>query len=402
MDHLKPLFAKYMNDSCTTAEIKLLMQAFAEAENEKELKEAITVYLQNEVVANETEEEQDQRMLRIYSQMKPQLFTAPEAEAVVRPIGNYFKYSIAAAFFVCILTILYFYIPPGDTGKVANTEGIQQNDINPGTNKAVLTLADGSQISLTDAENGELTKQAGITVVKTADGQIVYETVGAPSNQQSVYNTISTPAGGQYQINLPDGSKVWLNAASSLKYPTVFNGQSRKVELRGEAYFEVAKLKNEQPDGTEGNLPFIVVSRGQEVTVLGTHFNINSYTDEPVVKTTLLEGRVKVISAAVSKILKPGQQAAVAGNIVVTDVDATLATDWKNGNFTFNDESIHTIMRKLARWYDIDVVYKGNVPDIYFGAEISRAKKLSEVLKVLETAGKIHFTIEGRRVTVMQ
>lgn len=397
MNDLKALFAKYMNDSCTTAEIKLLMQTFKEAENEVELKEAITAELQKDDEEQEEEALLDAKMLKIYSELKPLLIKNETPLKVVRPIRTYFKYSVAAA--VLVLCSVFAYLYFNAENEKANL--ITQNkpaDVNPGGNKAVLTLADGSEISLTDAGNGELARQAGIRVTKSADGQIVYEVTGKPAAQnETMYNMISTPAGGQYQINLPDGSKVWLNAESSLKYPTVFNKATREVELKGEAYFEIAR---------NVSMPFVVSTntsgKAQQVTVLGTHFNINSYTNEKETRTTLLEGKVKVAAGGESKTLQPGQQAILGETLQVANVDPMLAVDWKNGNFYFNDESIYSIMRKLARWYDIEVIYQGNVPDISFGAEMTRDKKLTEVLKVLERAGGIHFKIEGRRVTVMQ
>lgn len=397
MGHLKILFAKYMNDSCTTAEIKILLQTFNEVKNEAELKHAIALELQKEDGEHKDEEVLDARMSGIYERIRPSLDPVIRQEVPIHPIRKYFKYGIAAAVLIICSTFIYRYYKEEHTGDQLTAQH-QQNDVNPGGNKAILTLADGSQISLTDAGNGELARQSGIIVTKTADGHIVYEITGGATNQnEAVYNTISTPAGGQYQINLPDGSTVWLNAASSLKYPTVFNEAERKVELKGEAYFEVAKNTAK---------PFIVSTNGagkaQEVTVLGTHFNINSYADEAVTKTTLLEGSIKVSSLNATKILQPGQQSTLGNSLLVSNVDAALAVDWKNGYFNFDEESITSIMRKLARWYDIDVVYKGEVPTITFGAALSRDKKLSEILNLIQNTREIHFKIEGRRVIVMQ
>nr|WP_162988974.1 FecR family protein [Pedobacter schmidteae] len=397
MDHLKVLFKKYINDRCTTAEIELLMQAFNEAETEAELKSAITLELQREYDAQE-ELELDAKMLKLYEQLKPELKTEIVKKPATLLIGNYIKYSIAAAVLIICSVFIYRYSVPANLKDQVMVRQ-QQNDVAPGGNKAILTLADGTEISLTDAENGELTKQSGIVVTKTADGQIVYQITGegVSDAKASAYNTITTPAGGQYQINLQDGSTVWLNAGSSLKYPTIFNTHERKVELKGEAYFEIVKDKTK---------PFVVFTNGagkaQEVTVLGTHFNINCYDNEETTKTTLLEGSVKVKSGSAVVTLRPGQESRLAQGIQINDVDPNLAIDWKNGGFYFNDEDIYSIMRKLARWYDVEVVYKGNVPAVPFGAEIDRSKKLSEVLSLLEKSGGIHFKIEGRRVTVMQ
>lgn len=413
MDQLKALFAKYLDDSCTTVEIKLLMQHFSELKNEGELKTLIAAEMAKEGMVKEemakegmakdpdeqsAEAMLDERMLRIYDQLKPKLSPAVQAQTIIRPIRSYLRYAAAAAVILMVSAMFYFYTSHHQKDKYLNlTAQHQGNDVNPGGNKAVLTLADGSEISLTDAGNGELASQSGITITKTRDGELVYEVGKRNAANSKQYNTISTPAGGQYQINLPDGSKVWLNAMSSLKYPTLFDGTERKVTLSGEAYFEIAK---------DASRPFMVSSNraghAQEVTVLGTHFNIDSYADEAATKTTLLEGSVKVATGTASKILKPGQQSAVSDHIHVTEVDVNQVLDWKNGNFYFYDENIRTVMRKLARWYDVDVVYQGKVPNYGFDAEISRTKKLSEILKGFETTGQIHFKIEGRRVTVMQ
>ncbi|WP_159452659.1 FecR family protein [Pedobacter nyackensis] len=397
MSNLKGLFAKYMRDDCTTAEIRLLMQNFNEVGNEAELKQVIAAEMEKDTAVVD-DAELDARMQHIYSQLKPNLSPDAEIEKASRPLSGYFKYSIAAAVLIVVSAVFYFYINSGTTNQKGLTAQHQGNDVQPGGNKAILTLADGSKVSLTDADNGELARQAGMVVTKTKDGQLVYEVSDdMAGTTEVVYNTISTPAGGQYQINLPDGTTVWLNALSSLKYPIAFKDAVRKVVLTGEGYFEVAKNQRQ---------PFVVSTNGagkaQDVTVLGTHFNINSYQNEGVTKTTLLEGSVKVASSSRDHVmLNPGQQSILKNTFKVVEIDATQFIDWRNGNFVFNDESIESIMRKLERWYDVDVVYQGKIPDVDFGGEISRSKKLSEVLKVLETTRTVHFKIEGRRVTVM-
>lgn len=281
------------------------------------------------------------------------------------------------------------------------------NDIPPGGNDAILTLADGSKISLTDAGNGELLNTRGVSIVKTDNGQLVY-TVDPSSTvkeNEVTFNTITTPRGGQYQVNLPDGTKVWLNAATSLKFPTTFkNLKERKVELNGEAYFEVAKNKQQ---------PFKVLSlmsdfgRAQETEVLGTHFNINAYDDEPETKTTLLEGSIRVglrqnINKKYDVILAPGQQAILSNNNLKTlTVDTEEAIAWKNGNFVFANEGIESIMRKIARWYNVEVVYQGKITDNDFVGTVPRFKNISEALTILELTNTVHFKVEGRRITVM-
>lgn len=280
------------------------------------------------------------------------------------------------------------------------------NDVPPGGNDAVLTLADGSKISLTDADEGELLQAGGVRIVKAVDGQLIYSIDPARLKAQDAitFNTITTPRGGQYQVNLPDGTKVWLNAASSLKFPTTFTKlKERKVELSGEAYFEVAKHKEQ---------PFKVISaianssRAQEIAVLGTHFNINAYDDEPETKTTLLEGSVNVSARRGGKsesiLLIPGQQAVLTNSeLKMQAADTEEAVAWKNGNFVFNNERIESIMRKIARWYNVEVVYQGKITDNDFIGTVPRFKNISEALTILELTNTVHFKVEGRRITVM-
>ena len=303
--------------------------------------------------------------------------------------------SVAAAVAVfCALGLLFY---PKEVIVVAKNKAMVASDIAPGGNKAVLTLANGQKIILTDANNGTLAKQAGVQITKTADGQLVYTVLddsrsGSKTNDQ--FNTIETPKGGQYQVRLPDGSNVWLNAASALTYPSSFASEKpRKVDLRGEAYFEIAK---------DQLRPFIVKTSTQEVEVLGTHFNINSYTDEPAVKTTLIEGRVKVSAInGKDRILKPGQQSALTGsNMQIANIDPELAVAWKNSQFVFESDDIRYIMRMVSRWYNVEVEYVGSVPDSKFGGAVSRFENVSEVLKSLESTGRVKFKVEGKRIIV--
>lgn len=320
--------------------------------------------------------------------------TPPSGKSVWR-----LSMAAAAAVLVIALTAILFYRNYND---VAGPQ-IVKNDINPGKNKAVLTLANGQKISLTDALNGKLAQQAGVTISKTANGQLVYQAAPNASGKNTAeYNTIEAPRGGQWQVILPDGSKVFLNASSSLKYPVVFAAKERKVELKGEAYFEISHNKK---------APFRVRAKGQTVEVLGTHFNIMSYDDEKAVKTTLLSGSVKVssnaknasgVNAAEFLVLKPGEQSQVSsGNMkLIQDVDLEDVLAWKNGYFKFN-ENLRSIMTKVSRWYDVEVVYETQPdPEFKFKGEISRDKNISELLNMLDYTGNVHFKIEGRRVIV--
>ncbi|MBO9591950.1 MAG: DUF4974 domain-containing protein [Niabella sp.] len=274
----------------------------------------------------------------------------------------------------------------------------QQKEILPGGDRAVLTLADGSQIVLDSAANGKLASQGNTDIIKLANGQLAYKGTGGKANEL-LYNTMRTPRGGQYKLILPDGSKVWLNALSAIRYPASFTGNDRRVAIAGEVYFEVVK---------DPARPFKVSllpgsgKEGMEVEVLGTHFNVNAYSDELLANTTLLEGSVKVNQAAGSIVIRPGQQAQVnqGGKINVTsNVDVAGVVAWKDGHFIFRDTDLKTIMHQLTRWYDVDVQYAGNIPERYFTADISKNKTLSGVLKILEQSN-IHFEIQGRTITV--
>jgi ferric-dicitrate binding protein FerR (iron transport regulator) len=267
----------------------------------------------------------------------------------------------------------------------------QANDALPGTSKAVLTLADGTTVPL-DSGGNQLIAQQGAAIRQTG-GLLEYQPQQAGS--QPVYNILKTPRGGQFRIVLPDGSAVWLNAESSLRFPVAFTGAERRVEMTGEAYFEV------RPDAAK---PFRVqVTPQTEVAVLGTHFNINAYTNEPGISTTLLEGAVQVTAGSGSRRLSPGQQATVnsAGQIVVVqNADTEEATGWKNEIFYFRDADIQSVMRQLERWYDVEVEYRGRVPSRRFQGEIQRNLKLSDVLEGLRSTG-IGFSIEGKKIIVM-
>ncbi len=265
-------------------------------------------------------------------------------------------------------------------------------DIAPGGNRAVLTLGDGTEISLDSAGNGILARQGNAKVIKTANGELRYD---APQNGgQPVFNKIATPRGGQYAVTLPDGSRVWLNAASSLRYPAAFSDGGRVVELKGEAYFEVAK---------HAGRSFVVKVDGMEVKVLGTHFNIMAYDDEPVVKTVLLEGAVEVKKAGLAQRLKPGQGASLHRSNGVLEllpvVNTEEAVAWKNGFIHFEGSDIRSVMRQVMRWYNVEVVYKGNVPEHFTGI-VPRNVPVSQVLKILELTGEVHFEIKDRQIIV--
>jgi transmembrane sensor len=335
---------------------------------------------------------QDLDYLNIKQQMwlkiDPQINRPIKLNSNKRKIG--FGIAAAAAVSLIAITAVFFYL----NQKNSITVSLAKNDVNPGKNKAMLTLADGRKISLTDAMNGEVAEQAGVLISKNEKGQLIYQATGGEAGSgQNDYNTIEAPKGGQWQVILPDGSKVFLNALSSLKYPVSFSKRERRVELKGEAYFEISHNKN---------LPFRVATKGQTVEVLGTHFNIMAYQNDQAIKTTLLTGSVRVANASESLILKPGEQSQLIEDKmkVVQGVDLEDVMAWKNGYFKF-DENLADVMAKVSRWYDVDVDYQLQPDPVFkYKGEISRNKNLSEILNMLEYTGNVHFKIEGRRVIV--
>ncbi|MHA4894044.1 FecR family protein [Pedobacter sp. PWIIR3] len=319
--------------------------------------------------------------------------------------------TIAAAVAAIAFGVYFFKYSNTEIGKQVQDDLTYKNDIAPGKQGATLTLANGKTIKLSDAANGKLAEQSGVTITKTADGKLIYE-IKDKGVENNKINTLSTANGETYDLTLPDGTLVSLNAASSLAYPANFSAlKERRVKLTGEGYFEVAKDKTH---------PFIVATATQEVQVLGTHFNINAYADEASVKTTLLEGSVKLSSLrgvesetssgqAVRQsqneaILKPNQQATLkAGEIAVKDVDTETAVDWKNGDFIFERESLASIMCRVARWYNIEVSYQGKI-DVQqtFSGRVSRSQNISAVLKSLASTGLLQFKVNGKAVTVLE
>lgn len=319
-----------------------------------------------------------------------------EPTAKVIPIKrNYSKVAAAAVVLTMIGAGSYFFLfkKPVTEPAHAETAKTKPRDLPPGHDAAVLTLSDGRTIIL-DSTSGTISQQGSATVINL-NGQVSYANTAKDKPAPVVYNTISTARGNQYQLILADGSKVWLNSASSLRFPTAFTGEIREVELDGEGYFEVAK---------NANKPFHVKTKTQDVEVLGTHFNVNAYNDEGVVKTTLLEGSVKV-KADNSVVLKPGEQSVLSGaNSPFTidyspDIDQVMA--WKNGWFEFDKTEIKAIMRQISRWYDVDIRYEVKLDSKTYGGRISRNINLSNILKMLELYG-VHCKLEGKTLTVIR
>lgn len=296
----------------------------------------------------------------------------------------------AAAAVLCLLVAgYYWYNPPQNDAVLADVT----HDVPPGSNKATLTLGDGSVISLDDVSSGTLGHQGNTAVIKKDSGLLAYH---SDITDKSIvqYNTLTTPRGGQYRVVLPDGSEVWLNASSSLYYPTTFKGKEREVVLKGEAYFEIAKVNGQ---------PFRLKVDDMSILVLGTHFNVNAYPDEKKISTTLLEGAVKLEKGSQAVTIKPGQEGSIdrdGGDFSISTANTELATAWKKGLFYFEHADIATITRQIARWYDVDIVFQGKMPTRRFMGVMSRNASLSVVLKILEGTD-VHFRQEGRKLIVM-
>jgi len=310
---------------------------------------------------------------------------------VTMPAPLWKRLAVAASIALMLATGAYvlFMNKPGQQTAKTETHGQFKNDVAPPTNKATLTLASGKVIVLDSTGNGSLAAQGAGNASKENDLELVYD-----SNATAVeYHTLSIPRGSRpMQLQLADGSQVWLNAASSITYPTVFTGTERKITMTGEAYFEVAH---------NAAKPFIVSKNEVSVQVLGTHFNVNAYDDEADIKVTLLEGSVKAANNNNSIIIKPGEQAVLtAGEIKAMSVDIDEVMAWKNGIFNFNRQDITGIMRQLSRWYDAEIIYQGDKPEDLFSGIIKRNNNISQVLKLLEQTNRVHFKIEDRKIIV--
>lgn len=305
---------------------------------------------------------------------------------------------IAAAACIALLAGIMTWLWVGRPAKpnIVKAPPMHQ-DIAPGHDGAVLTLANGKQIVLDSMHNGALAVQGNVTITKLSNGQLSYTSTTA--NPAGVfYNKLSTPRARKTMVVLADGTEVWLNAASSIRYPTAFTGKERIVEVSGEAYFEVSQ---------NASMPFIVKREGtdQRIEVLGTSFNMNAYDDEDTMRTTLLQGSVRVIKGSASIVLRPGEQAAAGRGgkdlRLIRDADIEEVIAWKNGRFQFSNMDLRTIMRQLARWYDVDVAFEGEVPDIRIGGFLHKDVNLSTVLEFLKNNG-VRFKLEGRRIIVLK
>jgi len=390
MERIRYLLEHRLAGDLTAAEKQELALVLADAEQAAGVHEQLQVLMQESLPDGEiTVSRWDKNIHAILDADK---------DMAPRQIPFYKRYWwAAAAAFILLAGGTYLWQMPAKKQSVATLQ--PGNDIAPGGNKAILTIGGGRHIVLDSAANGAIAQQGNVRIVKMNNGQLVYNLNG---NAGEVWmNTMATPVGGQYQLTLPDGTKVWLNAASSISYPSAFVEKERKVTIRGEAYFEIARDKAR---------PFKVnVNDESEIDVLGTHFNVNAYADEAAARTTLLEGSVKISAGAARVVIQPGQQAVAqhpGSNAqqpvsIVNGADLEQVIAWKNGRFNFNGADLHTVMRQLSRWYGINVKYEGNVADEVFQGELTRDLNLSQVLRILGKM-EIKFRIEGKTLVVMQ
>lgn len=381
------LLNQYLNEKCSSEELAEFYELVDDPANEKELSDLLDDAINTSTDEKQLTANQESDLLQYIFDHKE----SREQKYVAVRSWDYRSWSAAAVIFLTLCLGLYYF----KSDRFAKEDTVAL--IVPGGDKALLTLADGKVINLQNARNGELAEVSGVKIVKTGEGQLIYRISGGAGQVKTSQNTISTPRGGQYTLTLPDGTKVWLNAASSLKFPTAFSKvNERKVALSGEAYFEVAKLK----------IPFIVTTDQQKVEVLGTHFDINAYPDEPHTRTTLLEGSIRVSSLKTGHevTLSPGEASILKpAGLSVQKADMERNTDWKNGVFIFKNESLEEIMRKLARWYDVEVVYEPGAPrQETFSGSVSKYDLISKVLRKLELTGEVRFRIQGKKITVLK
>jgi transmembrane sensor len=384
-DRLTLLFNRYRGRTATQAEEEELFRLIAAPENEPQLERLLTgawdSFEPGRLSLPEGAEEEI-----LYRILGPEV-RLPAKKPILRRL---FAAAAAAAAILVIAAGIYFFRGGRQADGPQATLARASQDIAPAGNKALLTLANGVTVPLDSGDNNAI--QQGGALVKWHQGHLQYDV-----QQQGAagFNTLATPRGGQFRITLPDGSRVWLNSASRLRYPTVFSGSRRIVELEGQGYFEIAQNPQQ---------PFIVQVKDLEVLVLGTGFDIMAYADEQTVNTTLVEGAVKVKRGAAQASLRPGEQAVLhyADNrMQVQQADINKVTAWKNGVFVFNDMDLTAILREVSRWYDVEVIYAAKPHGRLYGGGISRKKNLSGVLHFLETTGDHHFKIEGRKVIVL-
>jgi transmembrane sensor len=399
---LKYLLEKYLANSCSQEELDMLLASVSENAGSDELRLTLEAFWEQVRGEKPTPEVDAAALFQSILQREGEF---GRKRRLRRRQVRHRAVAVAAVLAIVAWGIVLMLRPgtPAAVKPVVAARSRFKNDVQPGGNKAVLVLANGQSIVLDSANNGMLATQGGMKVIKLSNGQLAYRAGQGDLDSPPVYNTISTPRGGQYELVLQDGTRIWLNAESSIRFPTVFTGKDRSVELSGEAYFEVApRAANpfkiymlNQPPGTEKNR--------KEIDVLGTKFNVMAYEEEKVIRTTLLEGAIEVGDESGKDLMKPGQQAewqpAASGVRITDDADIDAAVAWKNGFFSFDRSDIRTIMRQLSRWYDLKVTYKDAGTAKTFWGGIQKDLPLSDVLRILEKSG-VEFSIDGKNVIV--
>ena len=386
---LEYLFNCYLHNNYSEGKLEELMLLIAQPENAGAVQKLIEELIEYTGPEMQMSDEKDASILRDILQKDQAVVVSTKHRRTF-----FAPWMRAAAAVIVFLAGASYWIFSGKTDPDLKVLHAVENHspVLAGGNRAVLTTSDGNVIILDSMQNGTL--QQGNTKVKKQGGLLIYDAAGLYNSGATViYNTLSTPRGGQYEVILPDGSKVWLNAASSLHFPTVFAGSQREVELTGEAYFEIAKNKKQ---------PFQVKVGEMQIKVIGTHFNVNAYVDENEIKTSLLEGSVKITRDNESSLLQPGQQAIVdkkEDKTKIANVDMNEVMAWKNGFFQFEGSDITTIMRAISRWYDVEIVYEGKIPVRRFRGKIGRDVQLSEVLKILQLSN-VKFRVAGKKIFV--
>lgn len=397
-DRLHYLMQQYIKNECTKGELNELLAFIKEDRNQDLLRDELHNYWDDIPVETGDAAEWDKRFAAMMEESKAQTsFLDADNRIHRKPL---LRVAVAALSLLILAAGIFHWFgqgkKPGRQLATANNDSAKyENDVPPGGHKATLTLSDGSTIVLDSIRKGSVAYQGNSKILKTDSGRLEYTAGAAHTEAAAVFNTISTPRGGQYAVVLADGSKVWLNAASSLRFPTSFTGRTREVTLTGEGYFEIAPDKEK---------PFSVRVGSARIEVLGTHFNVMAYDAGNDIETTLLEGAVKMRYADKAAILKPGQQAVLntgKGTIRVEAGNIDGAIAWKNGLFQFDNSNLETIMKQIARWYDVEVVYEDETPSRRFTGKMSRNVSLQHVLKVLELS-KVNFKLDGRKIIVFQ
>lgn len=387
------LFRGYMNGTLNASEIHRFRQMAMERDNKALLSRLLEEAFSNPAYAEAADydpaEMADEILLKA-QQQDVQLSMLPPTRKppVFRP---WFKYAAAAAIFGLLMAGTWKFASRHRHNATALAAG---KPVRPGTAQPVLILGDGSRVALDSIANGTIAQQGNARIVKLANGQVAYQLTEGKDNNNILYNTMQTPHGCTYQLTLPDGSRVWLNAASSIRYPAAFAANNRHVEVTGEAYFDIAKDEHK---------PFTVTVNKLDIQVLGTAFNVMAYADENAIRTTLVQGAVNVINGADKQLLHPGEQATIApsgGAFLISKPNLDETLSWKNGEFYFRDTNIRSIMREVARWYNVEVRYEGDMDDITLSGIVSRNEEIGQLLKALEMTKMVRFRISGNVVFV--